>query len=74
MKVDNILRDQKKITKVDLKDSTSLNFVVNQEKYADTDLKKCFETNSMAQKNKELLKPLKKASFHFFPCINYKRT
>ena len=48
--MDKILRDQKKFAKVNLKDDTTLNFAVNQEKPVDKVLKKLIESNSMKEK------------------------
>ena len=48
--MDKILRDQKKFAKVNLKDDTTLNFAVNQEKRVDKVLKKLIESNSMKEK------------------------
>ena len=48
--MDKILRDQRKFAKVNLKDDTTLNFAVNQEKRVDKVLKKLIESNSMKEK------------------------
>ena len=48
--IDKILRDQKKFTKVNLKDGTTLNFAVNQEKHVDKDSQETCWVNSMTEK------------------------
>ena len=45
--MDDILSDQKKFSKVNLKDDTLLNFAINQEKHVVKVLKKLVESNSM---------------------------
>ena len=55
-KVNDILSDQKKFSKVNLKDDTLLNFANNQEKHIDKVLKKFVESKSMTEKNRKSLK------------------
>ena len=50
-KMNDILSDQKKFSKVSLKDDTLLNFAINQEKHVDKVLKKLVESKSMTEKN-----------------------
>ena len=57
--MDNILSGQKKFTIVNLKDEILLNFAVNQEKHVDKVLKKFIETNSMTEKDRKSLKPVR---------------
>ena len=47
----NDISDQKKFSKVILKDDTLLNFAINQEKQVDKVLKKLVESKSMTEKN-----------------------
>ena len=49
--MNDILSDQKKFSKLSLKDDTLLNFVINQEKHVDKVLKKLVESKSMTEKN-----------------------
>ena len=49
-KMVNILSDQKKLIRVNLKDDTLLNFTVNQENHVGKLLKKLVESNSMTEK------------------------
>ena len=53
-----ILSDQKKFSKVSLKDGTLLNFAINQEKHVDKVLKKFVESKSMTEKTRKSLKPV----------------
>ena len=55
-KMHDILSDQKKFSKVSLKDDTLLHFPINQEKHVDKVLKKLVESRSMSEKNYEILK------------------
>ena len=57
-KMNNILSDQKKFSKVNLKDDTLLNFAINQEKHVDKVPKKLVETKSMREKTRKFLKPV----------------
>ena len=57
-KMNDILSDQKKFSKVSLKDDTLLNFVLNQEKHVDKVLKKFVESKSMTEKTRKSLKPV----------------
>ena len=57
-KMNNILNDQKKFSKVSLKDDTLLNFAINQEKHVDKVLKKLVESKSMAEITRKCLKPV----------------
>ena len=57
-KMNDILSDQKKFSKVSLKDKTLLNFAINQEKHVDTVLKKFVESKSMTEKTRKSLKPV----------------
>ena len=50
-KLNDILSDQKKFSKVSLKDDTLLNFAINEEKHVDKVLKKLVESKSMTEKN-----------------------
>ena len=52
------LSDQKKISKVSLKDDNLLNFAINQEKRVDKVLKKFVESKSMTEKTRKSLKPV----------------
>ena len=54
--MNDILSDQKKFSKVSLKDDTLLNFAINQEKHVDKVLKKLVESNSTTDKTKKSLK------------------
>ena len=53
-KMNDILSDQKKFSKVSLKDVTLLNFAINKEKHVDKVLKKLVESKSLT---KELENP-----------------
>ena len=57
-KMNDILSDQNKFSKVSLKDDTLLNFAINQEKYVDKVLKKFVESKSMTEKTRKSLKPV----------------
>ena len=57
-KMNDILSDQKKFSKVNLKDDTLLNFAINQEKHVDKVPKKLVETKSMREKTRKFLKPV----------------
>ena len=57
-KTNGILSDQKKFSKVSLKDDTLLNFAIDQEKQVDKDLKKLVESKSMKDKTRKSLKPV----------------
>ena len=48
--MDDILSDQKKSSKVKLKDDILLNFAINREKHVDKVLKNLFESKSMTEK------------------------
>ena len=48
--MDDILSDQKKSSKVKLKDDTLLDFAINREKYVDKVLKNLLESKSMTEK------------------------
>ena len=54
----NILSDQKKFSKVSLKDDNLLNFAINQVKHVDKVLKKFIESRSMTEKTRKSLKPV----------------
>ena len=54
--MDDILSDQNKFSNVNLKDDTSWNFVVNQEKRVGMVLEKLVESNSMTEKKQEIVK------------------
>ena len=56
--MNDILSDQKKFSKVSLKDGTLLNFAINQEKHVDKVLKKFVESKSMTEKTRKSLKPV----------------
>ena len=56
--MNDILSDQKKFSKVRLKDDTLLNFAVNQEKHVDKVLKKFVEPKSMTEITRKSLKPV----------------
>ena len=56
--MDDILSDQKKFSKVNLKGDTLLNFAIIQEKHVDKVLKKLVEFKSMAEKTRKSLKPV----------------
>ena len=56
--MNDILSDQKKFSKVSLKDDTLLNFAINQEKHVDKVLKKFVESKSMTEKTRKFLKPV----------------
>ena len=53
-----IFSDQKKVSKVSLKDNTSLNFAISQEKHVDKVLKNLVQSKSMTEKTKKSLKPV----------------
>ena len=55
-KMNDILSDQKKFSKVSLKDYTLLNFAVNREKHVEKVLKKLVESKSMTEKTRKSLK------------------
>ena len=57
-KTNYISSDQKKFSKVSLKDDTLLNFAINQEKHVDKVLKNPVESNSMTEKTWKSLKPV----------------
>ena len=57
-KINNTISDQKKLTIVNFKDDTLLNFAVNKEKHVDKVLKKLVDSNSMTEKNSKALKPI----------------
>ena len=58
-KMENILSDQNKFTRVDLKDNILLNFAVIQEKRVDQVLKNLFDSNRMVgKKTRKLLEPV----------------
>ena len=57
-KMNDILSDQKKYSKVSLKDGTLLDFAINQEKHVDKVLKKFVESKIMIEKTRKLLKPV----------------
>ena len=57
-KMNDILSDQKKFSKVSLKDDTLLHFAINQEKHVDKVPKKLAESKSMAEKAMKPLKPV----------------
>ena len=56
--MNDILSDQKKFSKVRLKDDTLLNFAINQEKHVDKVLKKFVESKSVTEKTRKSLKPV----------------
>ena len=56
--MNDILSDQRKFSKLSLKDGTLLNFAINQEKHIDKILKKLVESKSMTEKAKKSLKPV----------------
>ena len=56
--MNDILSDQKKFSKVRLKDGTLLNFAIDQEKHVDKVLKKLVESKSMTEKTRNSLKPI----------------
>ena len=57
-KMDDILSDQNKFSKVSLKYDTSLNYAINQEENVDKVLKKLFESKRMTEKTRKSLKPV----------------
>ena len=57
-KMNDILSDQKKFSKVSLKDDTLLNFDISQEKHVDKVLKKLVECKGMMEKTRKSLKPV----------------
>ena len=57
-KMNDILSDQKKFSKVSLKDDTLLNFAINREKHVDKFLKKLVESKSMTEITRKSLKPV----------------
>ena len=56
--MNDILSDQKKFSKVSLKEDTLLNFAINQQKQVDKVFKKLFESKSTTEKTRKPLKPL----------------
>ena len=56
--MNDILSNQKKFSKVSLKDATLLNFATNQEKHVVNVLKKLVESKSMREKTRKSLKPV----------------
>ena len=52
------IKNRQKVTIVNMKDDTLLNFTVNQEKHAEKVLKKLVESNNVTEKNRKLLKPV----------------
>ena len=56
--MNDILSDQKKFSKVSLKDDTFLNFAINQEKHVDKVLKIFAESKCMTEKTRKSLKPV----------------
>ena len=57
-KMNDILSDQEKFSKVSLKDDTLLNCAINQEKHVDKVLKNFVESKSMTEKTRKSLKPV----------------
>ena len=57
-KMNDILSDQNKFSKVSLKDDTLLKFATIQEKHVDKVLKKLVESESMTEKTRRSLKPV----------------
>ena len=57
-KMNDILSDQKKFSKVSLKDDTLLNFTINKEKHVDKVLKKLVKSKSMTEKTRKSIKPV----------------
>ena len=57
-KIDDFLSDQKKFSKVSLKNDSLLNFAINQERHVDKVLKKLVESKSMTDKTRKYLKPV----------------
>ena len=57
-KMNDILSDEKKFSKVSLKDDTLLNFSINQVKHADNFFKKFVESKRMTEKTRKSLKPV----------------
>ena len=55
-KMNDILSDQKKFSKISLKDDTLLNFAINQEKDVDKILNKFVESKCMTEKNWKIFK------------------
>ena len=55
-KMNDILSDQKKFSKVSLNHETLLNFAINQEKHVDQVLKKLVESKSMTEKTRKSFK------------------
>ena len=53
-KMDNILSDQKKLIRVNLKDYTLLSLVDNQDNHVDKVLKKLVESKSMTEKTRNV--------------------
>ena len=53
--MDDILSDQKKFSKVSLKDDTLLNFAINQQKHFGKALKKLPESKSTTEKTRKTL-------------------
>ena len=56
--MENLLSDQRKFEKVALKNDTSLNFVVNQEKRIDFIFKNLVDSNSMSKEMRKSIKPV----------------
>ena len=56
--MNDILSNQKKFSKVSLKDDTLLNFAINQEKHIDKVLEKLVKFKSMTEKTRKYLKPV----------------
>ena len=57
-KMNDVLSDQKKFSKVSLKDDTLLNFDISQEKHVDKVLKKLVQRKGMMEKTRKSLKPV----------------
>ena len=55
-KMNDILSDQKKFSKVSLNHETLLNFAINQEKHVDQVLKKLVESKGMTEKTRKSFK------------------
>ena len=56
--MDDVLSDQNKFSKVNLKDDILLNFAINQEKHFGKVLKKRVESKSMTEETWKSLKPV----------------
>ena len=66
------IKNRQKVTIVNMKDDTLLNFTVNQEKHAEKVLKKLVESNNVTEKNRKLLKPVGSArSFMYGVYVRY---